>query len=173
MLHKFHFLPLSACLLLASALASCKSSSEIASNTTPSPTTTPIVTATAAPAASTDELKTAPSGLQYQDIRVGSGQRPLMMQSVRIAYVGKLPDGHVFDRGADDFKLGKGEVIKGWDQGILGGNGIEPMRVGGKRKLIIPPALGYGNQPMGTIPPNSTLIFEIELLRVSGGGFGN
>lgn len=172
MLYKFRLLLLSACLLLAGALASCKSSSEIASNTAPSPTATPAVTATGAPAADSTELKTAPSGLQYQDLHVGSGQRPLMMQQVYVAYVGKLPDGHTFDKNTIPFKLGKGEVIKGWEQGILGGNGIEPMRVGGKRKLIIPPALGYGDKPMGTIPPNSTLIFEIELLRVGGGGFG-
>ena len=95
-----------------------------------------------------------------------------MMQSVRVAYVGQFTDGHTFDKGMIDFKLGKGEVLKGWEQGILGGGGVAPMRAGGKRKLIIPPALGYGDKPYGTIPANSTLIFEIELLRVSGGGFG-
>jgi FKBP-type peptidyl-prolyl cis-trans isomerase len=57
-------------------------------------------------------------------------------------------------------------VIKGWEIGIGGGSGIEPMRVGGRRKLIIPPELGYGAEPMGTIPPNSTLVFEVELIRV-------
>lgn len=170
--HKFRLLLLPASLLLAGALAGCQSSSVITSNSTPSPTVTPVVATTAAPVVGGEGMTTAPSGLQYQDLHIGSGQRPLMMQNVTVAYVGKLPDGHVFDKGSIPFKLGKGEVIKGWEQGILGGNGVEPMRVGGKRKLIIPPTLGYGNQPMGTIPPNSTLIFEIELLRV-GGGFGN
>ena len=68
-----------------------------------------------------------------------------------------------------DLNLGRGEVVKGWDWGI-GGNakeGIEPMRVGGKRKLIIPPQLGYGDKPYGTIPANATLVFEIELLKVN------
>lgn len=165
MLRKFCLLLLPASLLLAGAVASCKQSAEVVSNTVPSPTATP--------AATSDGLKTAPSGLQYEDLRIGSGQRPLMMQNVRVAYVGKFLDGHTFDKSSTEFKLGKGEVIKGWEQGILGGNGIEPMRAGGKRKLIIPPALGYGDKPMGTIPPNSTLVFEIELLRVGGGGFGN
>lgn len=165
MLRKFRLLLLPASLLLAGALAGCKQSAEIVSNTAPSPTATP--------AATSDALKTAPSGLQYEDLRIGSGQRPLMMQNVQVAYVGKLPDGHTFDKGTIPFKLGRGEVIKGWEQGIVGGNGVEPMRAGGIRKLIIPPALGYGDKPMGTIPPNSTLIFEIELLRVTGGGFGN
>ncbi|MGH9848123.1 MAG: FKBP-type peptidyl-prolyl cis-trans isomerase, partial [Blastocatellia bacterium] len=69
-------------------------------------------------------------------------------------------------------KLGAGEVIKGWDQGIAGGGGVEPMREGGKRKLIIPPKLGYGDKIMSTIPANSTLIFEVELLRVNKPAFG-
>lgn len=172
MLHNFRLLLLSTSLLLAGALAGCKESAEIASTTAPAPTATPTATPTVAPAVGSDELKTAPSGLQYQDLKVGSGQRPLMMQNVRVAYVGKFTDGHTFDKGMIDFKLGKGEVLKGWEQGILGGNGVEPMRAGGKRKLVIPPALGYGAQPYGTIPANSTLIFEVELLRVSGGGFG-
>src|SRR6185369_2053714 len=115
------------------------------------------------------EMKTSPSGLQYQDTQVGSGQRPLVMQNIKIAYVGRFTDGHKFDGGLIDFNLGKGEVVKGWDWGI-GGNakeGIEPMRVGGKRKLIIPPQLGYGDKPYGTSPANATLVFEIELLKVN------
>lgn len=167
MLPNLHTLILFAFLLLAAALSSCTQSAKIAPNSMPSPTATPTVAA-----AGPGELKTAASGLQYQDLQVGSGQPPLMMQSVHVAYVGKLADGHVFDQGSSDFKLGKGELIKGWEEGLLGGNGVEPMRVGGKRKLIIPPALGYGDKSYGPIPPNSTLIFEVELLRINGGGFG-
>ncbi len=119
-------------------------------------------------------MKTTPSGLQYQDLQIGSGPRPLMFQSLKVAYAGKFQDGHEFDKGLIDFSLGKDKMLKGWDWGI-GGNsqeGIEPMRVGGKRIVIIPPQLGYGDQIYGTIPANSTLTFELELLRINGGGFG-
>jgi FKBP-type peptidyl-prolyl cis-trans isomerase len=137
--------------------------------TEPSPTATP---APSPAAAGSNELKTVSSGLQYQDLVVGIGQKPGFNQKVRIAYVGKLQNGTIFDKGADDFKLGVGEVIKGWDQGIAGGGGVDAMREGGKRKLIIPPALGYGDKPMSIIPANSTLIFEVELLRVNKPTFG-
>ena len=142
------------------------------------PVVPPTLTAVASPspspssAAGANELKTAASGLQYQDLVVGSGAKPGFNQKVRIAYVGKLPSGATFDHGVDSFKLGVGEVIKGWDQGIAGGGGVDAMREGGKRKLIIPPKLGYGDRIMGTIPPNSTLIFEVEVLRVEKPSFG-
>ena len=154
---------------LGLTLTACGQQSAVSQNTaTPTPISTPAPT----PAVAGNELKTTPSGLQYQDITVGVGQRPVFMQNLRIAYVGKLPNGTKFDSGVTDFKLGKGEMIKGWELGIGGSpkEGIEPMREGGKRKLIIPPALGYGDKITSTIPPNSTLIFEVELLRVSGGG---
>lgn len=149
--------------------------------TTPAPSPTETATPAASPAASptastamggSNEMKTVSSGLQYQDLVVGTGQKPGFNQKVRIAYVGKLQNGTTFDKGADDFKLGVGEVIKGWDQGIAGGGGVEAMREGGKRKLIIPPNLGYGDKPMSIIPANSTLIFEVELLRVNKPTFG-
>jgi FKBP-type peptidyl-prolyl cis-trans isomerase len=155
------------------ALAACNQPSSNVATTQPSPTAESATTPTPATAASPTlgELKTSPSGLQYQDTQIGSGQRPLVMQNIRVAYVGKFLDGHKFDSNLTgmDFNLGRGEVVKGWDWGI-GGNakeGIEPMRVGGKRKLIIPPQLGYGDKPYGTIPANATLIFEIELLKVN------
>ena len=137
---------------------------------TPPPGVTPATTPSLATA--TNELKTVASGLQYQDLVAGTGQKPAFNQTARIAYVGKLTNGTVFDKGVDDFKLGVREVIKGWDLGIAGGGGIEPMREGGKRKLIIPPHLGYGETSRGTIPPNSTLVFEVELLRVNKPGLG-
>jgi peptidylprolyl isomerase len=123
-------------------------------------------------------LKTTPSGLKYQDLLVGTGPRPVFGQTVLVRYTGWTQDGVKFDsnetgaKPAEQIKLGKGEVIKGWELGIGGGKEIEPMRVGGRRKLIIPPDLGYGSNPMGTIPPNSTLVFEVQLLGVKGGIFG-
>lgn len=151
------------------ALMACHSPASNVATTKPSPTVESTPTPTPAAASTSGEMKTTPSGLQYQDIQVGSGPRPLMLQNVKVAYVGKFLDGHKFDQNLTDFTLGKGEMIKGWDWGI-GGNakeGIEPMRVGGKRKLIIPPQLGYGDKPNGTIAPNSTLVFEVELLKIN------
>lgn len=113
-------------------------------------------------------LKPTPSGLKYQDLVVGKGPRPLFGATARLHYTGWTLDGIKFDSSQGkpplEIVLGRGEVIKGWELGVGGGRDIEPMRVGGKRKLIIPPELGYGANPMGTIPPNSTLVFEIELI---------
>lgn len=173
MLRHFRVILLSALLACSFGLAGCQSSSSNVATTQPSPTV--AETPTPAPAASPTpgEMKTSPAGLQYQDVQIGVGPRPLMTQSVKVAYVGKFSDGHVFDKGLTDFVLGKGEVIKGWDWGI-GGNskeGILPMRVGGKRKLIVPAQLGYGDKPYGTIPANATLTFEVELIRINSSGF--
>ena len=110
--------------------------------------------------------------VQYEDIVVGSGQRPVFNQTLLVRYTGKLPDGTLIDTNVDNrqpplaFIPGRGEVIKGWDIGIGGGQGIPAMRVGGKRKLIVPPELGYGAQAAGSVPPNSTLIFEVELVGI-------
>lgn len=105
--------------------------------------------------------------LQVTDEEVGTGAVAQSGNTVTMNYVGSLTNGNVFDASAnhDDkgftFKLGVGQVIKGWDEGIAG------MKEGGKRKLVIPPALAYGDRAMGdTIPANSTLIFEVELLKV-------
>ncbi|NOT62092.1 MAG: FKBP-type peptidyl-prolyl cis-trans isomerase [Acidobacteria bacterium] len=107
------------------------------------------------------------NGLEYKDLVIGSGAPAKWGRKVQLYYVGRLTDGLKFDsnegKPAIEITLGRGEVIKGWELGVAGGNGLAPMRVGGKRKLIIPPALGYGDKPMSTIPPNSTLVFEIEL----------
>ncbi|PZR17304.1 MAG: peptidylprolyl isomerase [Archangium gephyra] len=104
--------------------------------------------------------------LQIEDLQVGTGKEAKPGQSVSVHYTGTLTNGSKFDSSRDrnesfEFALGAGMVIKGWDQGIAG------MKVGGRRKLTIPPELGYG--PMGyppVIPPNSTLIFDVELLEV-------
>jgi FKBP-type peptidyl-prolyl cis-trans isomerase FkpA len=117
------------------------------------------------PGASGTELQT---GFTTQDVVVGTGAVAEPGDIVTAHYVGKLPDGRVFDsskeRGAPiSFLLGSGQVIKGWDQGIVG------MKVGGTRVLTIAPDYGYGAQAVGSIPANSTLIFEVELLDVKKG----
>ncbi len=113
-----------------------------------------------------DGVKT-PSGLTYWDIRLGTGDVAKEGSHVRVHYTGWLTNGKKFDSSVDagkpfDFTIGNGEVIKGWEEGVAG------MKVGGKRQLRIPPALGYGSEgtPGGPIPPNATLIFDIQLLGV-------
>jgi FKBP-type peptidyl-prolyl cis-trans isomerase FkpA len=109
---------------------------------------------------------TTPSGLTYEDLVVGTGAEAKAGQSVTVHYTGWLTDGKKFDSSKDRkdpfvFPLGAGRVIKGWDEGVQG------MKVGGKRKLTVPPGLGYGPRGAGgVIPPNATLIFEVELLKV-------
>ncbi len=105
------------------------------------------------------------SGLKYVDMKVGDGASPQAGQLVTVHYTGWLEEGTKFDSSVDknrpfEFTIGAGRVIKGWDEGVL------TMKVGGKRKLNIPPELGYGAQGNGPIPPNSTLIFEVELLAI-------
>jgi len=104
-----------------------------------------------------------PSGLAYYELEYGSGQPALKGAKVKVLYTGWLKDGTEFDKSVDrnapfTFTLGRGEVIPGWDEGV------ESMRPGGKRKLIVPPELGYGAAGAGTIPPDSTLIFDVELI---------
>jgi len=105
--------------------------------------------------------------LQIEEIEVGSGAEATGGQTVTVHYTGWLTDGTKFDSSVDrgnpfQFPLGAGMVIKGWDQGVAG------MKIGGKRKLTIPPELGYGASGAGgVIPPNATLVFEVELLEVS------
>jgi FKBP-type peptidyl-prolyl cis-trans isomerase len=112
-----------------------------------------------------DGTKTA-DGLQYWDIKVGTGPTAEKGQTVKVHYTGWLTNGQKFDSSVDRgqpfvFHLGAGQVIKGWDEGVAG------MKVGGKRQLRIPPELGYGARGAGgVIPPNATLIFDVELLGV-------
>jgi FKBP-type peptidyl-prolyl cis-trans isomerase len=106
------------------------------------------------------------SGLEYWDIKVGTGPTAVRGQMVKVHYTGWLTNGKKFDSSVDraepfTFTLGQGQVIKGWDEGVAG------MKVGGKRQLRIPPELGYGDRGAGgVIPPNATLIFDVELLGV-------
>ena len=107
-----------------------------------------------------------PSGLTIEDLIVGTGDTAGAGQRVSVHYTGWTTDGRKFDSSKDRgqpfmFSLGEGEVIRGWDEGVAG------MKVGGKRKLTIPPELGYGSRGAGkVIPPNATLLFEVELLGV-------
>jgi peptidylprolyl isomerase len=109
---------------------------------------------------------TTKSGLKYVDLVVGKGPMPKVGQTISVLYTGKLTNGKVFDSTSahdnEPFEtpIGVGQVIKGWDEGMIS------MRVGGKRRLTIPPNLGYGAASEGPIPANSTLIFDVELLAV-------
>jgi FKBP-type peptidyl-prolyl cis-trans isomerase len=107
-----------------------------------------------------------PSGLKYVDLKAGQGVEAKPGKVVEVHYTGWLENGTKFDSSVDrkrpfTFRLGAGDVIKGWDEGVDG------MKVGGRRKLVIPPDLGYGKRGAGeVIPPGATLIFEVELLGV-------
>jgi FKBP-type peptidyl-prolyl cis-trans isomerase FkpA len=109
---------------------------------------------------------TTKSGLKYEDLKVGSGEPAKAGDTVEVHYTGWLKDGTKFDSSHDrgkpfSFELGIGNVIKGWDEGVAG------MKAGGKRKLMIPPDLGYGKRGSPpAIPPDSELIFEVELLKI-------
>jgi FKBP-type peptidyl-prolyl cis-trans isomerase len=113
-----------------------------------------------------ETLITTDSGLQYVDLVEGTGAMPQSGQRVTVHYTGTLEDGTQFDSSRDrgrpfTFQIGVGQVIKGWDEGV------STMRVGGQRKLVIPSELGYGSRGAGgVIPPNATLIFDVELLRI-------
>lgn len=112
------------------------------------------------------DFTTTPSGLKYYDMEIGKGVAPQTGQTVVVHYTGWLEDGTQFDSSVDrgetfSFVIGQGNVIPGWDEGV------STMQVGGKRQLVIPPDLGYGEAGSGsTIPPNSVLIFEVELIQI-------
>jgi FKBP-type peptidyl-prolyl cis-trans isomerase len=121
---------------------------------------------THAPTKVTGAPTKTPSGLQYWDIKKGNGKTAVKGVMIAVHYTGWLTNGKKFDSSVDRgepfrFGLGQNQVIKGWDEGVAG------MKVGGKRQLRIPPELGYGSSGAGgVIPPNATLIFDVELLRV-------
>lgn len=115
---------------------------------------------------SLNEMTELPSGLYYQDLGEGGGATAAAGDRVAVHYTGWLPSGEKFDSSRDRgqlfiFRIGAGEVIPGWDEGVTG------MRVGGRRLLVIPPGLGYGAEGAGgVIPPNSTLVFDVELVEI-------
>jgi len=112
------------------------------------------------------QVVTTESGLQYLDLVVGTGRQAKRGDTATVHYIGWLADGKKFDSSVDrkepfSFRVGAGQVIKGWDEGV------GTMKVGGKRKLTIPPQLGYGARGAGNvIPPNATLTFDVELLEL-------
>lgn len=116
---------------------------------------------------SDDKIVTTPSGLKYKEIKEGDGETPKKGQRVKVHYTGTLESGKKFDSSRDrgqpfEFVIGVGQVIKGWDEGV------GSMKVGGRRELIIPSELGYGARGAGgVIPPNATLLFDVELLGVN------
>lgn len=118
----------------------------------------------AAPAAARETV--TPSGVRYVDLQLGQGDEAQLGKIVEVHYTGWLQDGTRFDSSRDrahpfTFRLGSGDAIKGWDEGLLG------MKVGGRRKLTIPPELGFGKQGIGSVvPPNAVLYYEFELLGV-------
>ena len=148
------------------SIAATEASATVASTpssvtATPTASSTPKKTTTGA-----NKVVTTSSGLKYTELKVGAGATPKTGQIVSVQYTGTLENGTKFDSSRDrgvpfEFPLGTGQVIKGWDEGI------STMKVGGRRQLIIPPKLGYGAQGAGgVIPPNATLIFDVELLSI-------
>jgi peptidylprolyl isomerase len=128
--------------------------------------TLPAVAAKEAPKAAAGKAVKTASGLQYTDVKVGTGASPVKGKMVTVHYTGTLTNGKKFDSSVGgqpfQFVIGVGQVIPGWDEGVMS------MKVGGKRKLVIPPQLGYGAQGAGgVIPPNATLNFDVELLDVA------
>jgi peptidylprolyl isomerase len=146
-------------IILVLALFSCqKPSSEKENEVTETQSTTVQVPAV-------DKEFTTPTGLKYIDEVIGTGRSPQTGDQVKVHYTGTLEDGTKFDSSRDrnqpfEFPLGVGRVIKGWDEGVA------TMKEGGKRKLIIPSELAYGSKNMGSIPPNSILFFDVELIEV-------
>lgn len=123
-------------------------------------------TTTMAEAPKIDDVTTSSTGLGIRDDVVGDGTEAKAGDTVSVHYTGTFTDGEKFDSSLDrgtpfQFSLGAGMVIQGWDEGVAG------MKIGGKRLLVVPPELGYGNNPVGPIPAGSTLVFEVELLDIT------
>lgn len=163
-------------LLLVVAQLSPGKSSVLAQQLTPNQSIEVVLDTSATPTVENTRLiamntgndaVTTPSGLKYVEIKEGDGAVPQQGQTVVVHYTGTLEDGTKFDSSRDrnspfSFQLGVGQVIKGWDEGL------STMKVGGRRQLIIPSELGYGTRGAGgVIPPNATLIFDVELLKIS------
>ena len=153
-------------LILALLIAVSVACTGSKSTATSSPTATATPSPTAVVASGSIAIITTPSGLQYKDLIVGSGQEAQAGDTAVVHYTGWLENGTKFDSSLDrgapfDFVIGQGQVIKGWDEGVAS------MKVGGQRDLTIPPELAYGDRSVGdVIPPGATLIFEVELIEI-------
>jgi peptidylprolyl isomerase len=145
--------------LVGFCLLGCGSGKKDGTNTSTPAANAPVATQKAS--TMTADTVTTPSGLKYIEVKVGTGASPVLGDSVSVKYSGWLTDGKPFDSGVYKFPLGKGRVIKGWDEAVA------TMKVGGQRKLIIPPHLAYGERGFpGAIPPNAILLFDVELVDV-------
>jgi len=151
--------------ILFVATLGCQQNATTTQSNSPSSQTSTTSTSTV-PAPAAPGTRTTASGLQIQDLQVGTGLEAVKGKRVSIHYTGTLVDGTKFDSSLDrgtpyELTLGAAEVIAGWDEGIVG------MKIGGKRRLTIPPRLGYGERGYpGAIPPNATLMFDLELMDV-------
>ena len=157
---------------LALSFSACTKNSDSESSSTGSAATNTAQTSnmTAASNMQGNKMSAAPTAqstdtLKIEDVKVGTGAEATAGKTVTVNYTGWLTNGTKFDSSLDrnqpfKFHLGGGQVIQGWDQGVVG------MKIGGKRKLTIPASLGYGARGVGPIPPNSTLVFEVDLLGV-------
>ena len=156
---------LAAALLGALAMTGCNKAAETPAATNPAETPAAEVPAVEPPASATGSVTADVTELKIEDVKVGTGAEAKTGDTVSVHYKGWLTDGTKFESSKDSgrpfaFQVGQGMVIKGWDDGVAG------MKVGGVRKLTIPADMGYGAQGSGPIPPNATIVFEIELLAV-------
>lgn len=165
MFKRAHALALAAAVLTVGCNQTTTDSNSTSSSTSTSARTSDTLSPPAGGAAAGGQLHKLPSGLQYEEQVVGSGKMAEAGMNVSIHYTGRLTDGFKFDSSLDrgtplKFQIGDGRMIAGFDEGVKG------MRIGGKRKLTVPPDLGYGVAGRPGIPPNATLIFDIELIDV-------